>query len=225
MLEEAVERGYMSNNPFRKLGLKQEKQEHKTPWTPQQVATAIEAAEEIERFGWLHVALLFGRYQAIRIGQCCVPLVGVDLRRHIIKYPDSIVKGGKGYSQPIDPEFYPILCELVEHRQQLGKSTLCDFPEDPPKSVCVRIFLDALAHYDEGFKVLCHHGLRATWITQAALAGVSETLAMRFTNHSSREVHAIYQNITAGDLMPMLDALVLARNKQQALPSSSVQPI
>jgi hypothetical protein len=217
ILEEAVARGYMTANPFRKLGFKQEEQKHKTSWTPEQVMVAIEAAEEVERFGWLHVALLLGRYQAIRLNQCQAPLVDVDLRRRIIHYPDSIVKGGKGYSQPIDPEFYPILCEIVEHRRKLGKSTLCELPLC--SSVLIRRFLDGLSENDDGFKLLCHHGLRATWITQAALSGViTETLAKRFVNHASSEVHAIYQRITATDLLPMLDAFVLARNKQAALP-------
>jgi hypothetical protein len=217
ILEEAVARGYMTANPFRKLGFKQEEQKHKTSWTPEQVMVAIEAAEEVERFGWLHVALLLGRYQAIRLNQCQAPLVDVDLRRRIIHYSDSIVKGGKGYSQPIDPEFYPILCEIVEHRRKLGKSTLCELPLC--SSVLIRRFLDGLSENDDGFKLLCHHGLRATWITQAALSGViTETLAKRFVNHASSEVHAIYQRITATDLLPMLDAFVLARNKQAALP-------
>ena len=220
ILEEAVARGYMTANPFRKLGFKQEEQKHKVPWTPQQVEVALAAAEEVERFGWLHVALLLGRYQAIRLNQCQAPLVDVDLRRRIIHYPDSIVKGGKGYSQPIDPEFYPILCEIVEHRRKLGKSTLCDLPLC--SSVLIRRFLDGLSERDGdgGFRLLCHHGLRATWITQAALSGViTETLAKRFVNHASSEVHAIYQRITATDLLPMLDAFVLARNKQEeALP-------
>jgi hypothetical protein len=33
------------------------------------------------------------------------------------------------------------------------------------------------------------------------------------------EQAAIYQRITATDLLPMLDALALARNKQEAIPS------
>jgi hypothetical protein len=49
------------------------------------------------------------------------------------------------------------------------------------------------------------------WITRAALGGVPESLAKRFVNHASSQVHAIYQKITATDLMPMLDALALYR--------------
>ncbi len=220
VIDEAIARGYASDNPCRKLGIAKEEIRHKTVWTPEQVRIALDAAEEFDRFGWLHVALLLGRYQAIRLMQCRIPLECIDLSRGMIHYPAAIVKGGaksgKGYSQLIDSLLIPVLPELIEHRRALGKATLCSIP--PVPSVLIRRFLDSLAHIDPGFESLSIHGLRATWITEAALAGVSETLAMRFTNHASREVHAIYQRITADDLRPMLDVLALARNKQAALP-------
>jgi integrase len=88
---------------------------------------------------------------------------------------------------------------------------LCEIPILP--SLEWRRFLDEL-----GLKHLVHHGLRATWITRAALCGVPESLAKRFVNHASSQVHAIYQKITATDLMPMLDALALYR--RPAVPPS-----
>src|SRR6202022_4728991 len=123
------------------------------------------------------------------------------------------VKGGKGYSQPIDPAFYPILQDLVAHRQRIGSSMLCEIPILP--SVKWRVFLDEL-----GLKHLVHHGLRATWITRAALAGIPESLAKRFVNHASSQVHAIYQKITANDLLPMLDALALYKQNIKSLAPS-----
>lgn len=78
-----------------------------------------------------------------------------------------------------------------------------------------REFLDTL-----GLHHLCHHGLRATWITQAALRGIPESLAKRFVNHASTQVHEIYQKITATDLMPMLDAFLLNGPAKPALPAA-----
>jgi hypothetical protein len=84
-----------------------------------------------------------------------------------------------------------------------------------------RHFLDSLGlRHGLDLSHLCHHGLRATWITQAALRGIPESLAMRFVNHSSRQVHEIYQKITATDLMPMLDQFLLAKPNALALPTS-----
>jgi hypothetical protein len=39
-------------------------------------------------------------------------------------------------------------------------------------------------------------------------------------NHANKLVHEIYQRITATDLMPMLDAFLLAKLNALALPAS-----
>jgi len=85
-----------------------------------------------------------GRFQAVRLRQAAVPLSCIDFNRRLITYPNEVVKGRRGYSQAIDPEFLPILRQAVAHRQQLGKATLCDIPgdEDKPPSVQIRRFLD-----------------------------------------------------------------------------------
>lgn len=207
--KEAIVRGYAQSNPCNDLGLKRNEREEKTVWTDEQMQTAIDAAAKLEKYGWLHVALLMGRYQAVRIAQCEIPLSFIDLNAKIpaFNYPGkiakggtshSLVKGGKGYTQPIDPDFLPILKEIIKHRRRAGKTTLCDLP--PVQSVKIREFLDELAEKtgDAGFRDLCHHGLRATWITNAALAGWSQAEAMKFVNHASEEIHRIYQKISLG---------------------------
>jgi integrase len=205
VLDEAVEREYVQKNVARKLGIKKEAPSEKFAWSNGEVAIVAKALEERDKYGWMHVTFLMGLYQAVRLRQAQIPISRIDFRRRIIDYPSGNVKGGKGYSQPIDVAFFPILQDLVEHRKSLGKATLCDLPKFGP-SIEWRTFLDGL-----GLKHLVHHGLRATWITNAALAGVPESLAKRFVNHASSQVHAIYQKITATDLMPMLDALALYR--------------
>jgi hypothetical protein len=200
IMEEAVRRGYARENPARKLGLQQAEQEHTPPWKDEQIKIALAEAEKADRFGWLHVALLMGYHQAVRLQQSAVPLNSIDLEREVIEYPGSIVKGGKPFTQSIYPEFLPILAEIVAHRRQLGESRLCSLPKLP--SLQIRWFLDGL-----GFKELSHHGLRVSWITRAALAGFPESVAMRFANHASREVHAIYQRIGSSDVAKFFDLL------------------
>jgi integrase len=218
ILDEAISRGYIEKNPARKLGIKKDDSAEKVPWSEFEAEQVEKALAESNKFGWMHVTFLMGFYQAVRLRQSQIPLSRIDFQRRIIAYPSDRVKGGKGYSQPIDPTFYPILQELVSHRKSLGKSTLCEIPVLP--SVEWRRFLDTL-----GFKHLVHHGLRATWITRAALAGVPESLAKRFVNHASSQVHAIYQKITATDLMPMLDAFALYRHKQALMPPSGEESV
>jgi hypothetical protein len=187
-------------------------------WSAFEIDQVEKALSVRDRFGWMHVTLLMGLHQALRLRQAEIPLSCIDFRRRLISYPGIKVKGGKAHSQPIEPDFYPILQELVEHRRAMGKAMLCEIPELP--SVKWRRFLDEL-----GLKHLVHHGLRATWITRAALAGVPESLAKRFVNHASSQVHAIYQKITATDLIPMLDAFSLYRQKQASLmPHSDMDP-
>jgi hypothetical protein len=100
----------------------------------------------------------------------------------------------------IDPDFLPILAEIVAHRRHLNATTLATLPVLP--SVEIRKFLDSL-----GLQGLSHHGLRASWITKAAMKGVSETFAKRFVNHASTEIHSIYQRIGATDLGMIFDLL------------------
>ena len=226
VLDEALNRGFIHQNPARKLRLAKDDPAEKLPWSDHEIAAVETALEQRDRFGWMHVTFLMGYYQAVRLRQSQIPLSCIDLKRQIIEYPSASVKrfrGGskKGYSQPIYPEFYPLLQEIITHRKRIDKSTLCDIPDhnngETPASVQWREFLDTL-----GFRHLCHHGLRATWITQAALRGIPETLAKRFVNHASSQVHEIYQKITATDLMPMLDAFLLAGQARIALPAPKV---
>jgi hypothetical protein len=205
MLDEAIHRGYARENPARRLGIAQTEHKHKTVWTDRQIEIALDAAEKSEPYGWIHVSLLMGKYQAVRLAQSAVPLDSIDLQRKVIRYPGSLMKGGRSYDQAIDPNFIPLLSEIVTHRRKAGCLTLCDLPKLP--SLLMRRFLDALIERDSGFTKLSHHGLRATWITRAALNGVPETFAMRFVNHASTEVHKIYQQIGATDFVPYFERL------------------
>ena len=210
LMDEAISRGHAAVNPARKLRLEKSATAEKVPWSETEVETVGNALAARDTFGWMHSTFLMGLYQAVRLRQSQVPISKIDFRRRIIDYPSNLVKGAKGYSQAIDPAFYPILQQLVDHRKSIGSPLLCEVPT--LASVEWRRFLDGL-----GLPHLCHHGLRATWITRAALAGIPESLAKRFSNHSSSQVHQIYQKITANDLMPMLDALALF-HRTPALP-------
>jgi integrase len=205
VMEEALQRGYVQTNCARKLGLSRAEQKHKTPWTEEEIALVGSELAKAEEFGWMHVTFLMGLYQAIRLRQCAIELRDIDLRRQLFNYPDYLVKKdgtgrGRGYSQPIDPDFLPLLRAIVNTRRTEGATTLCDIPGDNaiPPSVQWRKFLDTL-----NLPHISHHGLRASFITRAALAGVPEAQTRRFVNHSSQQVHEIYQRITAGDLFPI----------------------
>jgi integrase len=195
VLDEAFKRKYATENPARRLGLSRIEQVHKEIWTEEQIQLSLDAAEKADRFGFIHVALLMGKYQAARISSCAVPIAAIDFDRGEIRYPGNVIKGGKPFVQAIDPRFAPTLKQIVEHRRALGEIRLCDLPKDPSPSLDVRRFLDGI-----GLQGLSQHGLRSTWCTQAALRGIPMAVAMKYTNHASEDVHRAYEQISAGDV-------------------------
>jgi hypothetical protein len=208
IMDEAIRRGYADKNPARRHGIKPAKPAQKVPWSPAEVATVGKALEEHDRFGWMHATFLMGLHQAARLRQAQIPISCIDFKRRVINYPDYVVKGGEGFAQPISPEFNSTLQELVAHRKGLGKASLCDVPDHHnkqiPASVQWRKFLVNL-----GLGHLCHHGLRVTWATAAALSGMYEAEAKAFCNHRGPGsiVHDVYVKIGATDLLPSLKRL------------------
>jgi integrase len=207
IMKEALERHMVTENVARALGFEREEPEETRAWTDEElerVAVALGTPENA--FGWMRVTYLLGRYQAARLGSCAVPLKCIDLKAQSITYPNP--KGGRGraYTQPIDSRLLAPLREIIEHRKAQGKVTLCDIPDftkaEVPPSVQWRRFLDGL-----GITDVSHHDLRRTWVTEAALAGIPESVACRFSNHSSLTIHRIYQRFTAGDMASMLKRL------------------
>lgn len=199
VMAEAILRKYCQHNPATALKLRNDRPKEKPAWTDEEI-TKVDDALRADQFGWMRCTFLLGRYQALRIAQCSVPLEGIDLERGMIHYPDWTVKGGKGFSQPISPKFMEELKAIVEHRRAEGYRTLCDVP-----ALCSlewRKFLDGL-----NLPHLSHHGLRVSWISKAAMRGIPAPVAMKFANHSSRMVHQIYQRAEMGDVACFLKNL------------------
>ena len=212
-LDEAKARGQIVDNPLRRLGLKRDATKPKQIWTDKQIK---KAAAHFQKNGppGLRWVFFLGLYQACRLRQCEVPLSAIRLELGVIQWPGAKVKGGSGYTQPIDSRLVPILSGLMEEAKAAGQSTLCKIPWDA--SMQIRRELDAVR-----LKGISHHGLRATWITRAAEAGVPESQAMAFCHHSSREVHAVYRRLSAISIahVPSLLELPCFSSPRGLLPS------
>jgi integrase len=150
----------------------------------------------------MHVSFMLGWRQAVRLGQARAPISAVDLERQVISWPGSVVKGGRGYTHPIDPRLAPFLEELIRHRQAAGKDTLADVPRSVA-SLHWRKFLDSLS-----LRGLSHHGLRTSWVTNAARSGIHESAACKFANHSQVATHRIYLKWADSDLADQLRKLL-----------------
>lgn len=186
VMDEAKARGHCQENPLRRLGIKRDKPAEKLVWSDADITRAA-AHFEREKSHWMLCAFYFGLYQAARLRQCQLPISAIRIEAGVISYPGHLVKGGEGFTQPIDARFLPILRRLVAAS---AGDTLCVVPWDA--SIRLRRSLDRA-----GLPGLCQHGLRATWITRAAQAGVPESQAMAFCHHESREVHRVYKKLSS----------------------------
>jgi hypothetical protein len=220
VMNEAVEREYVTKNPTLNLRLKPVSPKKKALWSDHEIITVDAELDKRDKFGWMHVVFLFCLYQAMQFREIEMPLSCIDFETTkflngtecpwlgLITYPHVKGEDNKPFTQPIVPEFYPILKAIVAHRRSIGKSMLCDIP--PRKELSSLEWRNLFD--DLGFHHLVLHGLRATWITRAAKAGFPESFARKFVNHADATVHAIYEQITVDDLVPRLIGLALYRN-------------
>lgn len=188
VIREAINRGHRTDNPLAKPGLRKEPSPEKLIWSDEKLAVA---AAHLAKHGslWMRTAFYFGLYQACRLRQCQIPLEGIRFDLLKIIYPAELVKGRQGYSQPMDPRFRPILEGLVAEARALNWTHICVVPWDA--SIRLRRTFDRA-----GLQGFVHHGLRHTWITRAAHAGVPESHAMAFCHHENAEVHRVYKRLS-----------------------------
>jgi len=191
VLKEAKLRGYCTEIVTRELGWKTEDRREFEPWTDEEIHRALEQSAGLTKNKqWIRAALILGTYQASRVGQIEAPLSAFDFTQRMIFWPRSVMKGKKrDWVQPMDPRIIPLLKPLVESRRRERKTTLAERPM--LGALHVRRWLDSPKLKIP--KVL--HGLRATWITKAALSGIPEAVAMAYVHHAGPEVHRIYQRV------------------------------
>ena len=206
VMSEAIRRGYAVANPCAKMGLKRAPAREKSVWTLDEARTVAQAVRSAPL--WMQATFVLGYYQAARLRQCEVPLADIQLKKLRITYWRTLggrplMKGDKPFTQPLDPAAAAWLGTIIATRRAEGHRDLCSIPL--LASVEWRRFLDGL-----GLHHLCHHGLRATWITRAASSGaISLAQAKRFVNHGSTAVHQIYQRLCADDIAHVPAALHL----------------
>lgn len=200
VLREAKTRGYCSEIVTERLGWPADDRIEYEPWTDQEIQLALTKSEKLPKdTQWLRCALILGTYQATRSGQIRAPLSAFDFQQKMIFWPKSVMKGQRrDWVQPMDPRMIPLLQPIVEERRKARKSTLAERPE--LYALKTRRWLDS-----RGIGIPKQlHGLRATWITKAALGGVPEAVAMAFVHHAGSEVHRIYQRVKPGQTAEFL---------------------
>jgi hypothetical protein len=212
VMGEAVNREMVSRNPLTNLRISKDQEKEREPFSEEQLATldaifnagvhryTFKGDNLADKFGWLHVSFLLGKWQAVRLRQSGAPLSVVDLDRNVFRWPSSIMKQRRDHVQPIRKGFQQVLRSLVEHRKAAGKATLADLPAVP--SLHWRAFLDSL-----NMRNVSHHSLRSYVITKMAVSGVPESACMKWVGHSSQAIHRVYQRFSTDDLAALVDRI------------------
>lgn len=195
----AVQRGYVTQNPCFRLGLKREKTKRKPEITAEQQAI-IEKALETER-PWMRQSWLVAMCQGFRLSETNCPLDRIDFVTNTISV---IGKGGKVHTAPLHPQ----VRELALQAKAAGRSTLLEIL---PKKASLRWsqFFRKL-----GFKGMTFHSTRVTVVTRLARSGASKSQTMAYVGHASETVHDVYLRLTAADVSGLSSLLTVSDSRK-----------
>lgn len=183
LMREAVLRGYCQGNPITQLGISRRNVREKPEITDDEDRQI--RRELLTRPEWMlecyHVAMC----QGCRLTETAVPLTAIDLGRATITFRG---KGHKVFTTRLHPSLRP----LAERKAATKAKVLVDLPPMPAKAWWTFFREIGLPH-------LCFHCTKVTVITRLCRAGVPQGVAMSFVNHSSEEVHRVYQRLKVAD--------------------------
>lgn len=191
VMREAVRRGYATANPIAQLGLSRRDVKEKPEITDAEDAKI--RAELASRPVWMRECYQIAICQGCRLTETMVPMERVDLTRNAITFHG---KGGKVFTTSIHPSVRP----LAEAKKAAGCRYLCDLPPMPAKHWWTFFREIELPH-------LCFHCTKVTVITRLCRAGVAQGVAMSYVNHSTEEVHRVYQRLKLADVSSAVEAL------------------
>lgn len=191
VMREAVRRGFCDGNPIGQLGLSRRNVKEKPEITE---AEDLRIRSELgKRPRWMLECYQVAICQGCRLMETMVPMSQVDLARNTITFHG---KGGKVFTTAMHPGVRP----LAEAKQKVGSRHLVDLPPMPAKAWWTFFREVGLPH-------LCFHCTKVTVITRLCRAGVPQGVAMSYVNHSSEEVHRIYQRLKVADVGQAVSAL------------------
>lgn len=192
ILNEAVKRGWITQNPAAKLGLKKDTPKLKPEITAQEAAIIEENLRNLpER---MQIAWKIAWAQGCRLAETALPLSDVDLKKGLITFTQ---KGNRRHTTRLHPDLTPLFRKLKREK----KTRTWEFSRNASRD-WARVFKSL------GLPHLTFHSTRVTVITKMARSGkVNEQQAMRFIGHASEQVHLIYQRLKTSDLDSCLEAL------------------
>lgn len=194
VMSEAVARGICATNPLVGMKLPKEPAAEKPEITAQEqreIEHALATAPLWMRRAW-QIAMATG----CRLRETAIELHNADLVGGTLHFPSP--KGGRGraYTVPLPASLRPLFEEMAAR----GERTTLTIPFQPSRAW--RAFFDGL-----GFRHLCFHCTRVTFVTRLARAGAPLGVAMALVNHSSELVHRLYRRTRADELSGWADRI------------------
>lgn len=190
VLDEAIARHLIRENPARRLGIEREDTARKPEITDAELGTIFAALEHEPE--WMRRAFLLALQTGLRFADTAITREQVDWPTRVIQIEKP--KGGrrKAFAIPIYESIEPLLREWW----QTGERAFWSLPEKerPLTGLAWTKFFRRI-----GLPHLCFHCTRVTFISRGARAGISEGMMMKLVNHASSEVHRVYQRLPPGD--------------------------
>ena len=192
IMQQALRLEKIQTNPIHKLGIPSQEISEKAELSDEEISKCLTALENEP--AWLKQTFLIGLHTGCRINETTLDMKLVDFDRNTITFGNP--KGGrkKSFTRPLPKALLPVLLPLK------GRAVSHELSKNP--SSTFRRFFDRIK-----LPHLCFHCLRVTYVTRLARAGVPQPIAMRLVNHSSRNVHAIYQRLGVEDVRQYADSV------------------
>lgn len=186
-------------NPLVKLGIAKTEPPKKAEFTDEEIEKCLAALESEPE--WMRLSFTIALHTGCRLRETALVMSLVDFKRMTITFDTP--KGGqaKAFTRPLPKVLLPVLIPLRNRR------VTHDFPFQPSRQ---------FQHFFRRLELqhLTFHGLRVTYITRLARAGVPLPAAKRLVNHSSTAVHAIYQRLGVEDVREYADVQLFSTRNQ-----------
>ncbi|MCX6960542.1 MAG: tyrosine-type recombinase/integrase [Verrucomicrobia bacterium] len=191
----AIKRGFIGQNPASSLGIKKHKPREKPELTDEDIALIRDQLQELKMPEWMETSFEIAIHQGCRLAETAIPFSRIDFKKKTILFK---AKGDRDFTAPLHPKLIPRLQKL----KKKGLTITCVLPPLPSKQWWR--FFKKIGLYQKG---VCFHCTRVTVITRLIRAGKPENVVKKIVNHSSTEVHRIYQRLSVDDVRGALDDL------------------
>lgn len=201
--QEACHRGLLNANPARGLNVRRLRPKLKPEIPPELMDELTAIIDGMKRTPYKHffrMSFLIGRYHGLRLSETRFPLSQVNFAADTLTIR---MKGDRLHTVLMHGK---VRAELEKLRNQGAAWTFAE-PSDPRAMADLWHRFFKRKGLRDKWPGLCFHCLRVSVISQLARANISELKAMKFVNHSSEAVHAIYARVKVADMADCLSAL------------------